>query len=79
MEKRFEEVMYPITIREVMEAGQCVSGQRRMFSELTGRPQSDFKDFVKNGIPVEASMKINEPLTLSILRKREVARVKQKG
>lgn len=67
MEKGQQEIEPPITVGEVREAGLCVTGQR----EFARERGIDFKEFVKNGMPVAEAMAMNPATTSSILARRE--------
>lgn len=56
-----------VTIADVRAAGFCVSGVRHWFA---GR-KMDFRDFIKNGIPLETVVEIDDNFTKQVLAARE--------
>lgn len=58
----------PITLQEFRRAGYCCKGQREM-ARLVG---VDWRDFARNGIPVEEARKISgiEAMVDDVMKRR---------
>jgi len=63
----------PITMSEANQAGYCARGQRRFLRERV----PDWRDYVKNGLPIELAREINPAMTEHILKLREARRGKE--
>lgn len=60
----------PITMSEVVSAGQCAKGQRRWLNER----MPGWKQYVKTGMPIEVARSLNPALVELVLKLREARR-----
>lgn len=59
-----------ITMREVVDAGQCASGQRKWLDKHA----PGWRKYVKDGMPIEEARALNAALVERILKHREARR-----